>query len=103
MSSDDLLLLFFLSSLIIFISALGYSIERQKKMNKVFYALVKAQKVVTATDFAVACAEYRFGIFKKGIIIEAAESQMFLSIKCKQLGGREVKQGNTSIYHFELE
>lgn len=100
---DVIVVLLILSPLIIYLSALGYSIERQKKMNKVFYALVKAQKVVTATDFAVACAEYRFGIFKKGIIIEAAESQKFLSIKCQQLGGREVKQGNTSIYHFDLE
>jgi len=100
---DVIVVLLILSPFIIYFSALGYVIERQKKMNKVFYALVKAQKVVTATDFAVACAEYRFGIFKKGIIIEAAESQKFLSIKCKQLGGREVKQGNTSIYHFDLE
>jgi len=100
---DVIAVLLILSPFIILLSASGYSIEKQKKMNKVFYALVKAQKVVTATDFAVACAEYRFGIFKKGIIIEAAESQKFLSIKCKQLGGREVKQGNTSIYHFDLE
>lgn len=100
---DVIIVLLLLSPFIIYLSAVGYLIERQKKMNKVFYALVKAQKVVTATDFAVACAEYRFGIFKKGIIIEAAESQKFLSIKCKQLGGREVKQGNTSIYHFDLE
>lgn len=100
---DVIVVLLILSPFIIYLSVLGYAIERQKKMNKVFYALVKAQKVVTATDFAVACAEYRFGIFKKGIIIEAAESQKFLSIKCQQLGGREVKQGNTSIYHFDLE
>ena len=98
-----IIVLLLLSPFMILLSVLGYLIERQKKMNKVFYALVKAQKVVTATDFAVACAEYRFGIFKKGIIIEAAESQKFLSIKCQQLGGREVKQGNTSIYHFDLE
>ena len=91
----------FVTYIIVLTVAVRTEQARLKDKNQVFYSLIREKNKITAADFAIACANYNFGRFKKGLIIEARESQLFLRKKCKELGGSGISQGNAIIYSFE--
>ncbi|MFB2922735.1 hypothetical protein [Aerosakkonema funiforme] len=76
-------------------------VNKRKKMNLVFYNMIRTQKKITAADFASACANYQFSLFAKGIVIEGKEAQKFLKQKAKELGGIEISERGAIIYDFE--